>query len=130
MLLIHHPDLSEKELKVCGTIISTMWDFHCENAMYDEVVARELPYEYFVPKEELPPGIFGNEKIFLFTKEKEVQEVIGSLVARRVFEDREIEFLFGLEDSQIARMVRVLTFTQKELYNELNTLRVKLGVYY
>ena len=113
----------ELSYQQCGTFIARTL---CMTRLWH----ANYPTSILYLKEELPPGIFGNEKIFLFTKEKEVQEVIGSLVARRVFEDREIEFLFGLEDSQIARMVRVLTFTQKELYNELNTLRVKLGVYY
>ena len=130
MLLVYYPGLSKKELKVCGTITSTMWDFHWDVALYDQVLACELPREYYICREELPPEFLGDEKPCLFTNEKEVQEVITCLVAKGIFHDKKIEFQYGSGDNQTTKTERVLTFTQKELYDQINTLRVKLGVYY
>lgn len=130
MLLVHYPDLSEKELKVSRTITTTMWDFHYDVALHDEVVARELPYEYFVCREDLPPEILVNEKPCIFANGAEVHEVIESVVAKGLFQDKEIDFFYGSGDHQKVRKERVLAFAREDLYEQIENMRVKLGVYY
>jgi hypothetical protein len=128
MFLTYYPDLVDQELRVCRIIVETMWDLHMNDlALYEEVVHRVIP-EYFICKEDLPSET--PRELCLFDDLEDVHEVIRSLVEKGVFHDIETEFLYGPEDKQTARMERVLTFTRKELNDEINSMRLKLGVYY
>lgn len=88
-----------------------MWDSHWDVADYPEVVARQLH----------------NSR---FANEAAVQKVIESLVKKGVFDDKEIEFLYGIPSDQVIKNDRVLTFARKEVYEHLVSTRQKLGLDY
>ena len=98
-----YPNLTEKELAVCRKVTTTMWDFQWHVAYYDQIVFCALDDP-------------------IFASASDVHKVIASLVTKGILEDKEIEFLYGIGESQSVRLERVLTFVRKELYDKLRRL--------
>jgi hypothetical protein len=97
-----YPELSEKEMVICELTFSVMSSFSQGNsAMYIEIIAHLLEDENY-----------RNEN---FRNEKEIENVIKSLVSKSVLEVREEEWIFGGDEKSI----KVLAFTQENLYKEL-----------
>lgn len=92
-----YPDLSEKELTICMWTFYTMSDLNSGNsAMYIELIARLLEHENFA-------------------NEREIEDVIRSLVSKSVLEARQEIWIFGGDEESL----KVLRFAQEDLYKEL-----------
>ena len=107
---VFYPNLTEKELEVIRKVTTTMWDFHWDVADYNEIVLRALDNP-------------------IFASSSDVHKVIGSLVTKGILEDKEIEFLYGIGESQSVRLGRVLTLVRKELYDKMRTAMLKTDYY-
>ena len=60
MIGLYKVNLSDKEIEICRQVAVTMWDFHWDVALYEEVVLRGL---YDIEEEE---GVFREQRNYSF----------------------------------------------------------------
>lgn len=122
ILQSYYPNLTEKEMAVSRQVIITAWDLQTDSACYEEVVCREFhPNTYYIGEDEV------NDDPPIFSSEEEVKEIISRLIAKEILEDKEVEFVYG---DKSTRKHRHLTYVRKELNEQMQGTREKLGMEY